>query len=144
MKLLNFNKPHLLFWGSTLLIWLAVLVLPVEAIDLQIHDTYFVIAYYHWALLLTIILVGIGLLYWFFKDRQMIRWLTIFHVIITIIPIVSFFIWYGFPEEGFVSNYIKADNVSRIIGYWVVILLFIIGQIFFIINLLSAVFKSSE
>jgi len=144
MKLLNFNQPHQLFWGSTFLIWLAVLLIPTEAIDLQIHDTYFVIAYYHWAMLFTIVLGGIGFLYWFFRKKSMIRWMTIFHVLITIIPIVGLFIWYGFPEAGNIGSYIQGDRISRIIGFWITFLLFLLGQIFFIINLLRALFKSSE
>ncbi len=144
MKPLNFNQPHQLFWASILLIWLAVLCLPTEAIDIQIHDTYFVIAYYHWALFLTIFLGGIGLLYWFFRKKGMIRWMTIFHILITIIPTVFLFIWYGFPTGKFANSYIETDKVGRVIGYWIIILLFLLGQIFFIINLLKALFKSSE
>jgi len=141
MKLLNFNKPYQLFWGSTILLWLVVLVMPIEAIDLQIHDTYIVIAYHHWALLLTIILGGIGFLYWFFREKGMIRWMTIFHALTTIIPIVGLFIWSGFPDNGREGNYIQMDRISRVIGYWIVLLLFLLGQIFFIINLLRVLFK---
>jgi len=141
MKLPNFNQPHQLFLGSTLLIWLAVLLLPTEAIDIQFHDTYIVIAYYHWAMLFTIILGGIGFLYWLFREKQMIHWMTIFHTIITIIPIVSFFIWYGFPETDNFSNYIEVETFGKFISFWVLSLLFLLGQIFFIINLLRALFK---
>lgn len=142
MKLPPFKQPYQLFLGSILVIWLAVLLLPSEAIDIQFHDTYFVIGYHHWALLLTIILGGIGLLYWFFQEKRMIRWMTIFHVLITIIPMVGLFIWYGFPAEGNIGSYIQADRISRIIGYWIIFLLFLLGQIFFIINLLRALFKN--
>ncbi len=141
MKGLNFNQPYQLFWGSIILLWIAVLVVPAEAIDLQIHDTYFVIAYYHWALFFTIILGGMGFLYWIFKGKGLIRWMTIFHSLVTIIPIISLFIWNGFPKERYFSNYIQVDMMSIFIAYWGILLLFLLGQIFFIINLLSALFK---
>lgn len=141
MKGLNFNKPYHLFWGSTILLWLAVLVLPVEAIDLQIHDTYIVIAYYHWALFFTLILGGMGLLYWLFKDKELSRWMTIFHTLITIIPIVVLFIWRGFSTGDLANSYIQVDVIGRVTGYWLLLLFFLLGQIFFIINLLKALFK---
>lgn len=141
MKLINFNKPYQLFWGSILLIWLAVLFLPAEAIDLQLHDPYLVIAYDHLAMLLTILLAGIGLLYWFFRKKQLIQWMTIFHTLITILPILILFIRCGFPKEDGVGEYIEGDAMGRSLFYLSLLLAFIFGQILFVLNLLIALFK---
>ena len=144
MKLINFNQPHQLFWGSILLIWLAVFLLPAEAIDIQFHDTYLVIAYYHVAIFLTILLAGIGLLYWFFRKKQLIQWMTIFHTLISMLPILVLFIWNGFPSEDGVRDYIEGDAISRSIPYLILLLGFIFGQILFILNLLIALFKKTK
>lgn len=141
MNPINFNKPYQLFWGSILLVWLAVLFLPVEAIDIQWHDTYLVIAYYHLAIFLTVLLVGIGLLYWFFRKKELIQWMTIFHILITILSILILFIRYGFPKEDGLGDYIEADTIGSSLFYLSLLLAFIFGQILFVLNLLMALFK---
>lgn len=144
MKLINFNQPYQLFWASILVIWLATLLLPAETIDIQVQDTYFVIAYYHGAMFLTVLLTGIGLLYWFFRKNKLIRWMTIFHVLITILPILILFVWSGFPREDGIGDYIERDAMSKGISYLILLLLFLLGQILFVLNLLIALFKKTE
>ncbi len=141
MKPINFNKPHQLFWGSTLLIWLAVWLLPAEAIDIQLHDTYWVIPYYHLAIPITVLLMGIGLLYWCFRKKGLIQWITIFHILTTVLPIWVLFIKCGFPKEDGVGDYIEGDTISRSLPYLILLLLFILGQILFVLNLLMVLFK---
>ena len=139
--MINFEKPYQLFFIAIGLIWLGTILIPAEAIDIQLHDTYFVIAYYHLALLITILLSGFGLGYWLFSKKPLIRWMTIFHTIITIILIVTCFFWYGFPTNENAANYIEGDTLSRSISYFILSLLFLLGQILFVLNLLIALFK---
>lgn len=143
MKLTNFNKPHLLFFGSIPLLWLITIVLPLKVIDIQWHDTYFVILFYHLAIPVSIILGGIGLLYWLFSEKRMIKWMTVFHTLTTILPILAFFIINGFLNEE-EADYIAADMISRSKPYFIVLLLFLFGQILFVLNLLIALFKKSN
>lgn len=144
MKPINFSKSFQLFWGSIPLIWLATLLLPAEVIDIQFHDTYWVIAYYHLEIPITILLAGIGLLYWLFRKKELIQWMTIFHTLITILPILVLFIKCGFPKEDGVGDYIEGDAISRSIPYLILLLLFIFGQILFVLNLLIALFKKRD
>lgn len=141
MKPISFSRPYQLFWGSIPLIWLATLLLPAEAIDIQFHDTYWVIAYYHLVIPITILLGDIGLLYWLFRKKGLIQWMTIFHVLITILPILVLFIAYGFPREDEIGEYIEGDTISRNLFYLSLLLVFIFGQILFVLNLLIALFK---
>ena len=144
MKRINFNKSYQLFWGNIPLIWLAVSLLPAEAIDIQVHDTYWVIAYYHLAIPITILLAGIGLLYWLFRKKQLVQWMTIFHTLITMLPILVLFIGYGFPSEDGVGDYIEGDAIGRSLFYLSLLLSFILGQILFVLNLLIALFKKQS
>lgn len=143
MKLTNFNKPHLLFFGNIPLLWLITVVLPVKVIDIQWHDTYFVIPFYHLVIPVSIILGGIGLLYWLFSEKLMIKWMTVFHTLTTILPILAFFIINGFSSEE-EADYIAADMISRSKPYFILLLLFLFGQILFVLNLLIALFKKTE
>ena len=140
MKFINFNKPHLLFFGSIPLLWLLTLILPVKIIDIQFHDTYWVIAFYHLAIPISIILGGIGLLYWLFSGKRTIKWITVFHSLMTMLPIFAFFIINGFSSEA-EADYIAADMLSRSKPYFIVLLFFLFGQILFVLNLLIALFK---
>ncbi|MFK7983338.1 MAG: hypothetical protein AB8G86_25380 [Saprospiraceae bacterium] len=140
MKFINFSKPHLLFFGSILILWLITVVVPIKVIDLQWHDTYWVIAFYHLAIPISIIFGGIGLLYWLFRQKSMIKWMTVFHTLITILPIFTFFIINGFSSEA-EADYIAADMISRSKPYFIVVLLSLFGQILFVLNLLIALFK---
>jgi len=144
MKPIYLNQPHQLFFGCIPLICLLVLTLPTKEVDIQIHDTYFVFALIHLAVPISIILAGIAVLYWLFRQKEMIEWMTLFHTFITILPILLFFIWSGLPNENAVSNYIEGDRIVRSWFYLTSILLFFLGQILFVINLLIALFKKDN
>jgi len=116
--------------------------LPTEFTDIQIHDTYFVLTYWHTAIIFSILLGGIGLLYWLFSRKQLIKWMTIFHTLITILPMLILFIWIGFPNLKEHIHYIEGDAFVRPIFYF--LLLFLLGQILFVLNLLITLFKPAE
>ena len=143
MRFIDFNQPHLLFFGSIPLLWLLTLILPMKVIDMQSHDTYWVIAFYHLAIPISIILGGIGLLYWLFSEKRMIKWITVFHSLITILPIFAFFIIHGFSDVD-EADYIAADMLSRSKPYFITLLLLLFGQILFVLNLLIALFKKTN
>ena len=144
MKPIYFNKPYQLFLASIPLVFLIVTLLPTKVIDLQIHNTYIVIVLIHLAIPISILLAGIGLLYWLFRHKEMVDWMKLFHTFITIFPILLLLIWVGFPSEDTESNYIEGDRIVRNWFYLTSILLFLLGQILFVINLLIALFKKND
>lgn len=144
MKWPNFNRPHQLFFRCIPIIWLAVVILPSKAIDIQLHDTYFVIAYYHWGILFTLLLGGYGLLYWLFRRKPLIKGMIIFHILVTIPSMLVWFIKHGFPIENGVGSYIAESTIRNYLPYLIGILLFLLGQILFVINLLIALFKNHK
>lgn len=139
-EILSFAKTHFLFLGVILLLWLLTLFSRTEAIDFQIHDTYFVLPFYHLTLLTTILLGILGLIYWFFPINNLTKWMTIFHVIFTNVPLLLFFIWYSLPSDEL--NYlVYADAIGRYPLTLCCFLFFLLAQIVFIINLLIGLFK---
>lgn len=144
MKSIYFNQPHQLFFASIPLICLLASILPTKTIDLQIHDTYTVLALIHLAIPTSIILAGIGLLYWLFRYKKMLDWMILFHTSMTILPILLFFIWFGLPIEEAANNYIEGDAITRYWFYLIFLLLFLFGQILFVVNLLIALFNKND
>jgi len=143
MKLINFNTPYQLFWGSIPLLWLITLLAPIKGIDIQLHDTYFVTVFYHLAIPISIILGGIGCLYWLFRKKLMSQWMIIFHTLITILFIFAFFIINGFSSKA-ETAYIEGDIIGRSMPYLLLLLLFLLAQIFFVLNLLISLFEKHK
>ena len=141
MKPIYFNQPYQLFFGCIPLICLLATILPVKAVDIQFHDTYFVFALTHLAIPISILLAGIGTLYWLFRQKEMIDGITLFHTVLTILPVLLLFIWVGFSSENAVSNDIEEETIGLYWLYLIAILLFLLGQILFLVNLLIALFK---
>jgi len=142
MKMINFEKPYQLFVVAIGIIWLGVILTSAEAIDIQLHDTYFVIAYYHIALFFTIVFGGFSLGYWLFRKKPLIHWMTIFHTTITIMLLLIWFFWYGFPTNKNAAHYIEGDMILyQPIFYLILLLFFLLAQIFFVLNLLITLFK---
>ena len=141
MKPIYFNQPHQLFFASIPLICLLATTLPTKTVDLQIHDTYIVFALIHLAIPTSMILAGIGVLYWLYRHKNTTDWMTLFHTFMTILPILLFFIWFGLPIEDATTNYIEGGAITRYWLYLISLLLFLLGQILFVVNLLIALFK---
>ena len=77
------NKPHLFFWGLIPLFLVLGLIKPDEVIDVNIHDTYFVLLNFHLVIFLSLLLFLIGFGYWFVLklDKCLLRVLTILHIV---------------------------------------------------------------
>jgi heme/copper-type cytochrome/quinol oxidase subunit 1 len=60
---------------------------PDKTLDINIHDTYIVIALFHLAVFISIIFGFLGFGYWLviMLNRKLVNWLTIIHLIITVI-----------------------------------------------------------
>lgn len=81
------QKPHFVLWTLIPVILLIGFLKPDKALDINIHDTYFVIAIMHLALLISIIFGILGFGYWVVirLNRRLVNWLTVIHLIITVI-----------------------------------------------------------
>ena len=134
------EKPHLIFFLSIPIIILIGILIGDNVLDINVHDTYFVIAYYLFAILISIIFGIIGFGYWIIQkvDRKLSKWLNCIHIGLTFGGV--FFVWilsklYR-PE---IMDYKFNNNLSLIIT--LVVLIIIAGQLIFPINIIYALTK---
>ncbi len=81
------KSPHIVFWILIPIILLTGFLKPDKTLDINVHDTYFVIGLISLAVLISIIFGILGLGYWVVikLKRRLVNWLTIIHLIITVI-----------------------------------------------------------
>lgn len=134
------EKPHLIFFLSIPLIILIGILSGDNTLDINIHDTYFVIAYLHFAILISIIFGLIGFGYWIIQkvNRKLSKWLNRIHIGLTFGG--TFLVWFlnkfYRPE---IMDYKFNNNLSLIIT--LIVLIMIAGQLIFPINIIYALTK---
>lgn len=147
MKLSNLS-PHSSFWLLTALLLLFSIIDIDGVIDIQIHDTYYVIALSHITLLVSIFTGFIGFIYWLLRHKTMIPWITWTHFIVTFLSIFVFIfeIYYlnAIPKEKYIEqvyelNRKTTNNVEDVIILSIFVLVVI--QILFLINIVFSFLK---
>ena len=108
------QAPHFMFWILIPIILLIGLLKPDKTLDINIHDTYIIIALLHLAVLISIIFGILGLGYWVVikLNRRLVNWFTIIHLIITVISLcLIILIPFFLPEsnQGITSLYFDAQ-----------------------------------
>ncbi len=126
------NKPYKAIWYSILFLFGLSIIGWNNTIDIQLHDTYFVIASIHIGVLFSIYLGVIGLIYWLIRKKKLVDWMTVIHVVITISTfalIITGLIFQKIIEGDFETF----RTVNQIL--FVVILIALLSQLIFITNL---------
>ena len=114
------NKPYIPMFMSILIIFIVLpFVNPNEFIDIQLHDTYLVISPIHLGAIL--FYLGLtGIIYWLLRKLSCVKWMTITHIIFTILACVFFQIF-----SLISSKFIEIDNNAiRIMHQITTIILF--------------------
>ncbi len=80
------NRPYLILW-LTIPVTLTISLIngPGKVFNLNMHDTYFVVATFYIGLMVSIFLAVLGGLYWISRNRRLLKGLTAFHVVTTIL-----------------------------------------------------------
>lgn len=92
------SKPHLWFWHSSMLTMMLFCTTFKKAIDLQFHDTYFVLATVHVGMILSIYLSILGYLYYLLRKLSLRRCLTVIHVLSTLILVLGITLFFLFNK----------------------------------------------
>ncbi|MBK8699228.1 MAG: hypothetical protein IPN29_06645 [Saprospiraceae bacterium] len=118
------DKPYKpLWWTIPLILGLSIIGYN-GIIDIQYHDTYFVIATIHLGYFFSTFLFIIGLIYWLIRKKTLVNWMTLFHVIFTIsvfLVIILVSLFHRIFGEEMVS--------------FLVFLLLVLSQVIFLLNL---------
>ncbi|WP_036155256.1 hypothetical protein [Maribacter forsetii] len=136
--------PHFMFWILIPIILLIGLLKPDKTLDINIHDTYFVIALLHLAVLISIIFGILGLGYWVVikLNRRLVNWLTIIHLIITVLSLcLILLIPFFLPEsnQGITSLYFDAQvtiTLSAVVAVCI--------QSLYLINIITALIRKTN
>lgn len=144
-----FRNPHLIFWGCIPVLLLIGLIQNDEvkerAIDIAIHDTYFVIAHYHFIKFICYFFLVLGLIYFGLKSLkiELNKTLNTFHTLLTIL--ITFFILY--PFNVFKTKQYEGipkfpEDLNLEISLAGIILLLV--QLIFVINIVVSVIRNKK
>lgn len=136
----SLNKAHIYLWVSILPILFIPLFNLKATIDIQLHDTYFVVAKFHIGLLFSIYLALIGFIYWLFRNKKLIPWMTWTHVLVTLTVFVGIIFKIVFLRTPIFTDFTSFNTYKKIVFY--ISAIFILSQLMFLMNLLlSFIFK---
>ena len=138
MNLLT-KRPHIIF----LVFAVITFILGFNAnggIDINIHDTYYVISNYHFATLISILFGIIGLIYWIVKkvNGNLSKRLNLIHVTLTFGGIFLILILNEFFRKS-IMEYDFNENLTMVI--YLISAIVIFGQIIFPINIISGIIR---
>ncbi|MCP3927934.1 MAG: hypothetical protein GY705_02400 [Bacteroidetes bacterium] len=142
------KQPYKIIWWAIPIVLGISLIKKNFAIDIQMHDTYFIIDSTHAGILLSIFLIILGVIYWLTKNLKLINWMTIFHVLVSILIILSILFFLMNPNIVSENHDIKNFNFEyhRRVNQMVLagISVWILSQLIFIINLTVSIIRNQR
>ena len=132
-------KAYKILWWTIPLIFLPIALGTDGAFDLQLHDTYFVFATWHVAILFTLILGLLGGVYWTLRSYKLNLILSIIHSLGTSLSLTGISI-VAILQTIYRSNNFELFRNLNSIGA-ILILIFTSIQIIFIANVLVGLTK---
>ena len=137
---MKLNQPQYYLWGTAILVLITGFINfdSDSAIDINVHDTYFVIHHFAIAELITLYLLFAGFLYWIYQkaNLKLNAHLTKTHLILTVGGILLYFVLSGLFQRNEQADY-KTFNIT--ISILILVILF--GQLLFILNLILGLFR---
>jgi len=128
------------------MIWLAIpLILGLtlfggSTIGIQLHDRYFVVSSIYVGMFFAICLGLIGFIYWLVRNKRLINWVTVVHVIMTIAVFVLIVLTNLTFEKAIQANFSTFRIVDKIL--FAVILFAAFTQLAFIANLILSLVRT--
>jgi heme/copper-type cytochrome/quinol oxidase subunit 1 len=142
-------KVHHIFWIVAVIMLIIGLSDPNSSVDINIHDTYFVIANYHLAIVLFLFYTLNGLGYWLVQyvfKKQLVKLLTIVHSVILLGSFLLYWIVFFYNPRTYTNtNFPLFDDhqsINVVLVSEILLILFIATPIY-IINLLIGIFRKS-
>lgn len=139
----SFYEPHRIFLVSALIILLFGFWKSESVMDINFHDTYFVIGYFHFAILISLVLFIIGTGYWIMKklDIKLLSWLNWTHILLTLGgPVVLLILIQFYRNE--LMEYEFNNNLTLVI--LLIVMIMILGQMVFPVNIIYSLIKKKN
>lgn len=136
------HRPYKIFWYSIpVLIGLSIIGLN-KTVDIQLHDTYFVIDLFHIGILFSIFLGIIGFIYWLMNNKRLVHWMTAIHVGITISTFVLI-VFTGLIFKRIIEGDFETFKTVNLIMF-VLILTAVLSQLIFMANLVLSLLNDKK
>ena len=137
------EKPHLIFLISIPIIVLFGILSRDATLNINVHDTYLVIAHLHFAVLISILFAIIGVGYWIMQkwDRKLSKWLNWTHIGLTFGGSLIIWILNKFYRTE-IMEYEFNNNLTLTIT--LIIVLMTVGQLIFLINIIYGLTKKKN
>lgn len=134
------EKPYLIFWTSIPIIILLGFLTKADSFGFNVHDTYFIIATNHLIILISILFGIFGLGYWIMikTNIKLSKWLNLIHITLTVTGIILIWILAQLFRETTMEN---DFNNNLTLAIYLIALISIFGQIFYLINILSGLIR---
>nr|WP_298996642.1 cbb3-type cytochrome c oxidase subunit I [uncultured Allomuricauda sp.] len=143
-----YKKPYLAFFSSIPIILLYGMLSGDATLDINIHDTYYVIANLHLAVLISFVFGIIGGGYWITQrvGGKLSTWLSAIHIFVTIGGLLVIFLLPLFTFSSYSESSFPAYDDLVIKNLVLVCVLFSIalGQLLYLINLVLALIQKKK
>ena len=139
-------KKHHLFFAAIPIVLIYTLAWSNSALDIQMFDTYIVIAHSQLGIFVSILFGFFAFVYWLFekKNIRLNKWLSVIHIIVTFV-FFAFLLANVFRPYPF--HYVEGTGAAAeyfqkacFVFYWL-ILLFVFGQLLFLVNVVIGILK---
>ena len=142
------TNPYFYIWATLLIILVYRYIMCIKiggsALDINVHDTYFVTSYLDVTFILCLIYLTLGLIYFLFEifKVHLNCHLTIVHVVLTVLSILSYPLGklYYFKTD-FTGYSLLHPHSHRSEFNDFLLILTLIAQLFLIINIIVSLFK---
>lgn len=133
------NKPYLPIWLAMPFVLALSVIGPNRSLEIRFHDSYLIIPSLHVGILLSLMLGLIGAVYWLFRKKRLVKWITFIHVICTLLAFLLF-VLIELTLKKTTAPYYRHDAIySR--GFMMIFAAFH-SQVLLLINLLISLFRS--
>ncbi len=141
MKLLQ-NKPYQALWYTMLIILLVSLIRSNSSLDLQLHDTYFVVATIQIGIPLCIVLGILGLAYWVVRTKKLVDWMTAVHVGIIAFSFLAIITATVTNSVVIRPSFKQYQVLSQMLTFLIVLLA--LAQLVFVLNLIISLTNNEK
>jgi heme/copper-type cytochrome/quinol oxidase subunit 1 len=145
------RKPYFLFLFLIAFFLIGGFLNAQNTLDINIHDTYFVISYGHFGVLLSFIYSFIAVIYFVLIKLNfiLIKWITFTHVIVSIGGVFLILLFFKLIRQtapgDFESILDDIDfNAKMTWGIWITFFIMLGMQAVFVINVIQALFRGKR
>ena len=138
------HKPYLILWLSIPLILVITIIRGAEVIDLQFHETYFVIDPPGLGGLFALLFGALGCIYWVTRSLDLVPELTIVHVLGTVLSTLALLLLILHAQDFGLDSGPYAPTSFKLYLLPAALLIWTGSQCLFIINFLIGIIRNTK